>query len=154
MEIRRAEPAEAAELSLIARRAKAHWGYPAAWLERWQEQLTITPEFIAINEVFAARLGDRAAGFHALLKTSQAMRLEHLWVIPELMSRGIGRALFGHATARAASLGASSLTIEADPNAEAFYLHLGAIRTGSSRTEIEGELRELPLLTVDCRDRF
>src|SRR5438128_97160 len=43
----RARSTDAAKLSAIARAAKAHWGYPAHWLERWCEQLTITAEFIA-----------------------------------------------------------------------------------------------------------
>ncbi len=83
MQIIRAQPADAPVLSAIAWAAKAHWGYPAAWLERWRDQLTITPEFIAANETFFARIEQRAGGFHALLATEEAMRLEHLWVLPE-----------------------------------------------------------------------
>jgi GNAT superfamily N-acetyltransferase len=53
------------------------------------------------------------------------LRLEHLWVLPDWMGQGIGRALFRHAAERAAARGALSLTIEADPNAEPFYLPHG-----------------------------
>lgn len=65
------------------------------------------------------------------------------------MGKGIGRALFTHAAMRAAALGAHCLTIEADPNAEPFYRHLGAVRIGSTTSEIEGQQRELPLLAFD-----
>ncbi len=134
-------------LSAIAFTAKAHWDYPAHWLEQWRDQLTITPEFIAANETFMATIAERAVGFHALLRIRETTRLEHLWVLPDQMGKGIGRALFTHAAMRAAALGALCLTTEADPNAEPFYLHLGAVRTGTLVGEIEGCRREMPVLS-------
>jgi GNAT superfamily N-acetyltransferase len=146
LEIVRAKPSDASTLSAIARVAKAHWGYPARWLDEWRELLTITPEFIAANETFAAVSEGRIVGFHALHEADGTLRLEHLWVLPEQMQKGIGRSLFQHAAGRAAALGAPSLTIEADPNAEPFYRHMGAERIGAVRSKVEGRPRELPLL--------
>jgi GNAT superfamily N-acetyltransferase len=134
-------------LSAIAQKAKAHWGYPASRLAQWRKLLTITPEFIAHNETCIAAEDDRPVAFYALRRDGAEMRLEHLWVLPNEMSRGLGRKLFEHAAARASALGADCLTIEADPHAEPFYLHLGAIRSGMVVSEIEGERREIPLLT-------
>ncbi len=147
MEIVRARPTEAAALSLLAQRAKAHWGYPAAWLEQWRAQLTITPDFVAQHEVFTGRGDGQPVGFYALAPDEEeSLRLEHLWVEPKWMGQGLGRRLFGHASARARVRGFSRLTIESDPHAEAFYLHLGARRIGTRRSEIQGQARELPLL--------
>lgn len=149
MQITRAKPGDAATLSAIAWAAKAFWGYPPVWMERWREQLTITSSFIAQNETFAAGIDLQQVGFHALLPTRDVLRLEHLWVLPERMGQGIGRALFLHAAGRAAALGASSLTIEADPHAEPFYQRMGAVRVGATTSEIGGRRRELPLLVFD-----
>ena len=149
MQIVRAQPSDAAALSAIARAAKAHWNYPTTWLEQWRAQLTITLEFVSANETYAAFIESRIVGFHALVVTPATVRLEHLWVLPEAMSRGIGRELFHHATERACALGASCLSIEADPNAEPFYLRMGAVRVGLRASEIEGQRRELPLLAFD-----
>jgi ribosomal protein S18 acetylase RimI-like enzyme len=153
MQIRRAEQGEAAALSQIAWRAKAHWGYPASWLEGWRELLTITPEFVSANETFVAVVEGEIVAFHALLEHEGRFWLEHLWVLPEQMRRGIGRKLFTHAVERALARGASSLTIEADPNAETFYRHLGAVRVGTVASEVEGRRRELPLLIFDLTIR-
>ena len=147
MQVIRATPADAPALSAIAWAAKAHWGYPAHWLDQWRDQLTITPEFVAANDTFVARHDGQIVGFHALLETAEGCRLEHLWILPEWMGQGIGRRLFAHAAGRAADRGAASLTIEADPNAEPFYLHLGARRSGVKTSKIDGHRRELPLLT-------
>ena len=145
-EIVRAQPSDAPALSAIAWAAKAHGGYPAHWLEEWREQLTITPEFIAAQETFAAEVNNQFVGFHALVETLDSWRLEHLWILPEQIGRGIGRSLFHHAAARAAECGAVCLTIEADPHAESFYQRMGAVRIGMVKSEVAGCRRELPLL--------
>ena len=147
MKIVRADPASAPALSALARAAKAHWGYPMSWLEQWRDQLTITPEFISAEETYAAEVEGRIVGFHALLATEQSMRLEHLWVLPQWMGQGIGRRLFEHAAARAAARGATCLTIESDPHAEAFYLRMGAMRVASIPSALDGVARKLPVLT-------
>lgn len=149
MRIVRAKPGDAARLSAIAWAAKAHWGYPLAWLEQWRELLTITPSFIAAYETHLAKEKAQIAGFHALVEKAGAWRLEHLWVQPRWMGRGLGRSLFQHAATLARARGANCLTIESDPNADAFYRRLGAVRTGLIPSEVDGARREVPILRYD-----
>jgi GNAT superfamily N-acetyltransferase len=134
LEIQRAQPDAANTLTRIASAAKAHWGYPEQWMERWRDALTITPEFIRRNEVHVGE--------------GRRIELEHLWVLPERMGAGVGRALFEHAVRTAASLGAGVVGIEADPNAEGFYRRMGARRVGEIVYEIDGRERVLPLLAM------
>lgn len=136
-------------LSLIAYAAKLHWGYPKRWMERWREGLTITPEFVEENEVYAALVEGEPVGFYALVGQGCRIELEHLWVLPERMGTGVGRALLEHAAGRAADLGAETLGIEADPNAEGFYRRMGARRVGETTYELDGRKRILPLLALD-----
>ena len=119
VEIVRAGPDDADALTRIAFAAKSYWGYPERWIEQWQEALTITPEFISENEVYAAVFKGELGGFYALVERGREVELEHLWVLPEHIGAGIGGALFDHAVRRATALGATTLSIEADPNAEA-----------------------------------
>ena len=149
VEIVRAEPDDADALTRIAFAAKSYWGYPERWIEQWQEALTITPEFITDNQVYAAVFEEEMGGFYALVERGREVELEHLWVLPEHIGAGIGRALFDHAVRRTAALGATTLSIEADPNAEGFYRRMGARRVGENVYEIEGHRRELPLLILD-----
>ena len=149
VEIVRASPGDAGVLTRIAFAAKSYWGYPERWIELWQEALTITPEFISDNEVYGAVFEEELGGFYALVERGREVELEHLWVSPEHIGAGIGRALFDHAVRRAAALGATTLSIEADPNAEGFYRRMGARRVGENVYEIEGHRRELPLLILD-----
>jgi predicted N-acetyltransferase YhbS len=103
--------------------------------------------------VYAARAGGDPVGFYALVGGGSVLELEHLWVLPEFIGRGVGRALFEHAIRKAASLGAEALRLEADPNAEGFYRRMGARRAGENVYEIEGQSRVLPLMVVELPDR-
>jgi len=147
--IRRARPEEAAALTALAHAAKAHWGYPAAWLAAWAEALTFTPEGIAADPVYVAPGPDGAPdGCYALGREGEATTLEHLWVRPDAMGRGLGRALLTHAARTAAAMGADRLQIDSDPYAEGFYLRAGAVRVGEIRADVEGKGRTLPRLLL------
>jgi len=155
VQIRRARPDEAEVLTEIAHAAKRHWGYPENWIEHWTADLTIKPDFIPSNERYFPIAGEEHAGRYPTVFTgplgggSPAAELEHMWIRPEHMGTGVGRALFVHARERAADLKVPVLEISADPNAEGFYQRMGARRVGEIQSEIEGQPRVLPRLSVD-----
>ena len=149
MNIRQATSQDAAELTRIAHEAKRHWGYPEHWMQRWDADLTITPEFIADNLVYIAEDEDRVSGFYALAVKDQKAELEHMWVAPDVIGTGVGKQLFLAAMEKAAELKLSSVEISSDPNAEGFYRKMGAYRVGETASELDGEPRILPRLSVD-----
>ena|SRR5207247_1578729 len=149
MQILRAKPDDATTLTEIAFAAKRHWGYPTEWIESWRDLLTVLPEFIAGHETYAAIDEGHTVGFYALGRKGDRMDLLHLWVLPEAMSRGVGRSLFIHALERARNLGFRELEIESDPNAEGFYKRMGAHRVGTSTKDVAGPNRELPILIYE-----
>ena len=144
---RRAEPSESEQLTALAHRSKRHWGYPEDWIRLWRDELTLDPEFICSNRVFVATRAGRVGGVYALMPGDGVCELEHFWLDPEFMGRGIGASLFRHAIETARGLNASRLTILSDPNAEGFYLRMGARRVGSRPSTPAG--RRLPLLVME-----
>ncbi|HSS18627.1 MAG TPA: GNAT family N-acetyltransferase [Pyrinomonadaceae bacterium] len=149
MNIRKAATEEAAALTAIAHDAKRHWGYPEHWIKHWQEDLTISPEYISTNQVYVAEHEDGLVGFYALTLREQKAELDHMWVAPAHLGTGVGKELFLHAMQRAASENVSEVEILADPNAEGFYRKMGAHRVGESVSELDGQPRALPKLTID-----
>jgi len=154
IQIRRARPDEAAALTKIAHLAKRHWGYPENWIEHWRDELTITPDFIVNNEMYIALAGEEIAGCCALVLRDSQAELEHMWIRPEQMGTGIGRALFHQIVERATQLKAAGLEISSDPNAEGFYKRMGAKRIGEVQSEIEGQPRVLPRMSVDLSSKL
>lgn len=144
--IRKALPRESELLTQIAHASKRHWKYPETWIEIWRLQLTITPDFVAANDVHVLVDDSTVKGFYALIARDSIIWLAHLWVRPEVIRKGLGRELFVHATGVARRHGAAEIHIESDPNAEGFYLKMGARRSGEVASTIDGRPRPVPHL--------
>ncbi|MEA2464515.1 MAG: hypothetical protein QOJ98_2262 [Acidobacteriota bacterium] len=148
IEIRRAQSTDSQRATDIARLAKAHWGYPAEWLEAWHDDLAITPDDIEKHRTFVASIDGVVVGVCQLQEGDVGALLEHVWVDPCCHGKGVGRALVEHATSEARGV----IAVVADPNAERFYIKLGAKRVGDVNAPMPGApARKLPLLEFDRR---
>jgi ribosomal protein S18 acetylase RimI-like enzyme len=152
--LRPANRDDAPRLTALAREAKAHWGYPAAWLEAWRDALTITPDYIDRHTVLVASSESEPGsviGMCALEDHGDHWELAHLWVAPNAHGRGVGRALVKRALAIAARRRPGSVVrVESDPNAAGFYRRLGAREVGAVPAPMDGDpSRVLPVLELD-----
>ena len=149
--IRLARSDEAEVLSALAFRSKAHWGYSGEFMAACRDELTYAAEQIDAPQFtfYVCTAGDSVIGFHALERLNEEVaELEALFVEPEHIGSGVGKTLIEHAKNFARQLGALSLVIQGDPNAENFYLAAGAVQSGSRESHsIPG--RQLPLFTID-----
>jgi GNAT superfamily N-acetyltransferase len=156
--VRPGRPEDAARLTALAWRSKAHWGYDDAFLAACRDELTLSPEQAAASRV--AHVTTTAGpplpvpavdGFHLLAPDPDGRggrgELLMLFVDPPAMRCGVGRSLLADAVRAAALRGWSSLRIESDPQAEGFYLAQGATRVGTVPSgSVAG--RVLPLLQL------
>ena len=149
MNIRKASIEDAGTLTAIAHDAKRHWGYPEHWIKHWQDDLTISRDFVAANQVYVAELDGEVLGFYALIVREDKSELDHLWVAPAHIGTGVGKELFLHAMQSAAGRNVSEVEILSDPNAEGFYRKMGAHTIGETVSEIDGQPRSIPRLRVD-----
>jgi N-acetylglutamate synthase-like GNAT family acetyltransferase len=132
MLIRLARRNEVDELSALVMRAKAHWGYDAAFLEACRDDLRVRSEQIAAGAVWVAELDGMAAGVLELAIADSKAEVRACFVEPHAIDRGVGRALWRHAEALAMAAGASAVSVDSDPFAEGFYLAMGAQRVGEA----------------------
>lgn len=148
--IRPARTEEAQQLSELAYRSKAHWGYDDQFLARCRDPLTVSPGNIVEGRVFVLEDQGRVRGFYELTGEGPEKELTFLFVEPADIGRGYGRALWLHAVRTAKVRGADRILIHSDPHAEAFYRAMGAKRVGEvPSTAIPG--RMLPLMCFDLR---
>jgi GNAT superfamily N-acetyltransferase len=153
MYIRRAQIEEHEALSRIALEAKAHWGYRAADLARWEADLTVSPDSLTQQPTFVAEVGSCIAGFFQLSFAPAGPELEHFWVLPDHAGKGIGRALLERAVREVVARGHLKLLIDADPNAERFYIACGAVRTGEKPAPTAGQPQRVrPQLSLSANE--
>jgi GNAT superfamily N-acetyltransferase len=149
---RRAQAGDAHLLTEIAFAGKKHWGYPAEWMEEWRFDLEVTPEYIRTQPIVVAELAGECLGFAGLSAGDDGRYLEHLWMRPKYIGQGFGRALFQAGLGLAREEGHRELRIKADPNAEPFYLKMGARRVSLEVYYLLGRIRrEVPLLVCPVR---
>ncbi len=144
--VRKARLRDIEELTRVAHAAKRYWGYPEKLIRLWKADLTVTPEAVASDPVYCAVRAGKIAGFYALSRSRETCEVEHLWVDPRCIGTGVGRRLFAHLLKRVREMKVTRLKIASDPNAEGFYLRMGAQRVGSVAARPRG--RRLPLLVI------
>lgn len=152
--IRPARPDEGPFLTEMAYASKRTWGYPEESLDEWNGPLDVLEEHIRSEAYFVAETEEngraRPVGFFSLMPVERAdtLDLDHFWVLPEAQGQGIGRRMFDRAVLEARRMGATRLTITAEPRAEGFYLRMGAVRIGGRTTVVGGEKHILPMMEL------
>jgi GNAT superfamily N-acetyltransferase len=148
VELRPARPDEAEQLSDLALRSKAYWGYSDEFIEACRAELTYRPEQIESSRIVVAVAAEGVVGFYALAGDPPVGELDGMFVDPDHIGNGAGGALFEHLLDAARQAGFTALQIGADPNAVGFYERHGAVRIGEEPSaSIPG--RMLPVLELD-----
>ena len=150
LRIRLARIHEAYALSELCIRSKGSWGYDQAFMALARVVLEVSPGQVAAGDVWVAtRSNGEVAGMVALGPSEQpdTLDLDKLFVEPQCIRTGVGRALLTHAITEARRRGAQRLTILADPYAAGFYERNGARLIGEAPSDaIPG--RSLPLYEI------
>lgn len=152
--IRPARTGEAAILTELCIRSKAHWGYDSAFMTAATRLLQVPEAEIESGRVLVAMAGPELCGVATIvpLRRKSWMELSHLFVAPEKLRCGVGRALFDAAMALAADRGAKHVSILSDPYAAVFYERLGARRCGEAPSGVSRG-RMLPLFELSLARR-
>jgi len=139
---------ELPDLSDLCFRSKAVWGYDRQFMEACRRELSFDPQDLEQTHVAVAEEDCRILGVVQIKIRAGEAELLKLFVEPEVLRRGTGRALFAWAADISKKTGASRIVIEADPGAVPFYRKIGARDSGQAPSgSIPG--RMLPQLTFD-----
>jgi GNAT superfamily N-acetyltransferase len=130
--IRQARPDEHKEISALALRSKGHWGYSADFLESCRAELTYDAADCGSGQMWVAETGAEVVGFGLIQGEPPAGELAALFVDPSAIGTGCGKLLLRHLLREASERGFTCVDLDADPEAEPFYLHFGAVRLAST----------------------
>lgn len=151
MQVRKATIEDREELIALTFRSKAYWGYDAAFMESVREELKVPVKHIEAGYVHVLEDEGNIAGFFSLIEANGKWELDFFFLHPQYIGKGVGRPLWEAVMEEARRVGAGSFAIVADPNAEGFYLRMGAERIGEiASASVKG--RMLPLLRADVSE--
>lgn len=114
------------ELSAVAIRSKRHWGYSKEAMELWNQNLTITEDFINSHTVIKATLEDEIVGFFALEEIKPTTRIAQYWVDTPFMRKGYGSVMYDYLRNYLKNRNVEKVTLVMDPNGMAFFEKKGA----------------------------
>lgn len=116
--------------------------------QRDRELFALHPELLVWSDrgmregrTRVAVAGGRAVGFATLALTETSAEVEDLFVDPEWMRRGIGRALVEDVAAVAQALGWVFLEVDANPHALSFYADVGFVTIGAAAVQYGAGVR-------------
>jgi GNAT superfamily N-acetyltransferase len=140
LDIRLAKLNEREALEALQWRASLALGEHSEQLEAHPDAIELPLKQIEGGNVFVAELGDRIAGFAAVLVGEDGVELDGLFVEPALWRRGIGAALVDVAVHEARKQGLAMMVI-ANPSARQFYERCGFTVEGEAETRFGPALR-------------
>ena len=148
MEMREAVAADATRISQLAIRSKAIWDYSPEQMRVFAEELTLNADDILARVAYILLENEQLRGFYTLVERGeQVAELEHLFVDPQAIGSGFGRALFDHACRVARARGNARLVIQSDPNAAGFYDAMGCAKEREIASSIPG--RFIPFFAIE-----
>lgn len=147
IQIRDALYSDCDELTQLAMRSKAHWGYDVDFISACRDELAVTMQRLASETTRLATDQGRIVGFYSLLFHPDNCELEAMFVEPEVIGSGIGARMWDDMIALVKEAGVTKLVCQSDPFAERFYRKMGMIKIGERASESIPD-RKLPVLEL------
>ena len=97
-------------------------------------------------------VNEQIAGFYAYTLERNKAVLEFLFIAPECIGKGIGKALMNHFLQKMHLHKVSVITLDVDPHAEGFYQKFGFITVAQRPSTIAG--RYLPIMQLDLETKI
>ena len=134
--VRTALPKEAGLLTELCMRSKAHHGYDDAFMAQCAPVLEVRGADINAGRIWVAQRNRRIVGTVGItLGSDGEAELDRMFVEPDAIGSGVGRALMRRVVREARAGDVRRLMILADPHAARFYERCGAVLVGQEPSD-------------------
>ena len=147
MKIERANIHDDEILSDITKKSKAFWGYSKEQILEWNDNLTISKNYIESNYAFKLLDENTVIGYYSYILEKSSVKLDNLFVLPEYIGKGFGKYLVNDFLTRMRNQKIKKIILDSDPNAEEFYLKIGFKKIGEFETSIKN--RFMPIMEMN-----
>lgn len=147
MSIALAKLSEINSINRLIESSKQYWGYNDELMKLWLPDLLMTTQNFYSRKFWVMKKEGEIMGVFSLSLRSEAIfELEDFWISPSEMGKGLGQKMFKFVINQLIITKAKKLVIISDPNAEGFYIKMGASRVEFYESKPEG--RMLPVLEL------
>lgn len=147
MNIQNAKTEDHIRLTEITKKSKAYWGYSDDQMEKWNNNLTITRDYIEENPVFNLIDENQIIGYYSYLRLeNNQVKLDNLFILPEYIGKGLGSFLMNDFVERMRNEKCQKIILDSEPNAEQFYQKIGFTKIGEFETSIKN--RFMPIMEM------
>ncbi|RZJ70563.1 GNAT family N-acetyltransferase [Flavobacterium sp.] len=129
-------------LSKIAKHSKQNWGYPIDRMLLWNDDLTLTSDYISQNHVYKIYDQSQLIGFYSIID-GEIPEVDHLWLTPENQRKGYGSSVFAQIRKTIQQLGKPVFQLIAEPHAKGFYDKMNGIAKSRFESKIPGRFLEI-----------
>jgi N-acetylglutamate synthase-like GNAT family acetyltransferase len=152
MEILKADIEDNEILTSITKKSKAYWGFSEDILKEWEYLLTITKDYIKNNKVYKLVQNEQIIGYYSYFSTDEnTIKLDNIFILPEFIGKGFGKILMNDFLKNIKQLGINKITLDAEPNAEKFYMTFGFETIGQLESSIKD--RYLPIMELQIEKK-
>lgn len=134
-------------LNQLAYFSEAHWGESAEFLTRFKEAYAIDYKYLAKHHVVLMEESGSLLGFYAIKNVERLWELDFFYISAALIGYGYGKIMWDHLIQKCIDLGILSFEFVTSPEAEAFYLKMGAARIGMVESSLKAG-KMIPKLKV------
>lgn len=148
MKIERATIDDDIILTGITKKSKAYWGYSDEQIEKWNQFLTISKEYIVSKNVFKLTNEKETVGYYSYYNIDEnTIKLDNLFLLPDYIGKGLGKLLINNLLIQIKlDNSINKVTLHSEPNAEIFYQKLGFSKVGEFETSIKN--RYMPIMEM------
>jgi N-acetylglutamate synthase-like GNAT family acetyltransferase len=152
MDILKAELTDNEILTSITKKSKAYWGFSEDILKEWEHLLTITKDYIEKNKVYKLVQNEQIIGYYSYFSTDEnTIKLDNIFILPEFIGKGFGKILMNDFLKNIKQIGIIKVTLDAEPNAEKFYMTFGFETIGQLESSIKD--RYLPIMELQIEKK-
>jgi len=134
-------------LTEITKKSKAFWGYSEEQILEWNDNLTISKDYIESNNTFKLLNDNIVIGYYSyIIEEEKIARLDNLFVLPEYIGKGFGKSLVNDFLRRMRNQKIKKIILDSEPNATEFYRRIGFEKIGEFETSIKN--RFMPIMEM------
>lgn len=143
------------EINEIFRLSKGSWGYSDEFMQQCMKDYRINTGHINENTMHLFYVDGHVAGFYNFTfdEDKHSVELDYFFLHPDYFGKGLGRKMWEKCLETAISLNIPKFILNADPNAEGFYLQMGCKKIGEQESPIIKN-RKLPVLIYRMCSRY